>query len=136
MQTTNKLTTYSSSGGRKSSIARVHLTNTAGNGSILVNGIEPMIFFGEELLVKDMLLPLKVTNTLTKFDVHINVNGGGKSGQAGAARLAIAKALVKVSKEYKDVLRDNALLTRDARIKERKKYGLKAARKAPQFSKR
>ncbi|MDQ7983230.1 MAG: 30S ribosomal protein S9 [Spiroplasma sp.] len=133
---TNKITTYSSSGGRKSSIARVHMTNTNNQGSVLVNGIEPMKFFTQELLVKDMLLPLNVTNTLTKFDVRINVDGGGKSGQAGAARLAIAKTLIKVSKEYKDLLRDNGLLTRDARIKERKKYGLKAARKAPQFSKR
>lgn len=136
MATTNKLTTYSSSGGRKSSTARVHLTNATAKSSVLVNGIEPMKFFGQELLVKDMLLPLQVTNTLAKFDVRINVDGGGKSGQAGAARLAIAKALIKVSKEYKDVLRANALLTRDARVKERKKYGLKAARKAPQFSKR
>lgn len=136
MATTNKLTTYSSSGGRKSSIARVHLTNAAVKGSVLVNGVEPMTFFNQELLVKDMLLPLNVTDTLAKFDVRINVDGGGKSGQAGAARLAIAKALIKVSKEYKDVLRANALLTRDARVKERKKYGLKAARKAPQFSKR
>lgn len=136
MATTNKLTTYSSSGGRKSSVARVHLTNATGKSSVLVNGVEPMTFFGQELLVKDMLLPLNVTDTAKKFDVRINVDGGGKSGQAGAARLAIAKALLKVSKEYKDVLRANALLTRDARIKERKKYGLKAARKAPQFSKR
>lgn len=136
MTTTNKLTTYSSSGGRKSSIARVHLTNAADKGSVLVNGVEPMLFFAQELLVKDMLLPLNVTNTLTKFDVRINVDGGGKSGQAGAARLAIAKTLIKVSKEYKDALRANGLLTRDARVKERKKYGLKAARKAPQFSKR
>lgn len=133
---TNKITSYSSSGGRKSSIARVHITNTNDKGSVLVNGIEPMKFFAQELLVKDMLLPLQVTNTLTKFDVRINVDGGGKSGQAGAARLAIAKTLLKVSKEYKDLLRANGLLTRDARIKERKKYGLKAARKAPQFSKR
>lgn len=132
----NKITSYSSSGGRKSSIARVHITNTNDKGSVLVNGIEPMKFFAQELLVKDMLLPLQVTNTLTKFDVRINVDGGGKSGQAGAARLAIAKTLLKVSKEYKELLRTNGLLTRDARIKERKKYGLKAARKAPQFSKR
>lgn len=136
MATTDKLTTYGGSGGRKSSTARVHLTNATDKSTILVNGIEPKLFFDQELLVKDMLRPLEVTNTLAKFDVRINVNGGGKSGQAGAARLAIAKTLMKVSKEYKDVLRANGLLTRDARIKERKKYGLKAARKAPQFSKR
>lgn len=132
----DKLTTYSSSGGRKSSIARVHVTNAINSPRILVNGLKPIVFFGEELLVKDMLLPLKVTDTLLKFDVNIIVNGGGKSGQAGAARLAIANTLLKVSQEYKDILRANGLLTRDARIKERKKYGLKAARKAPQFSKR
>lgn len=133
--TNNKPTIYSSSGGRKKSIARVHLKNNE-NGVILVNGIEPIKFFHRELLVQDMLLPLAVTNNLNKYDIKINVNGGGKTGQAGAARLALANALVKISEEYREVLRDNALLTRDARVKERKKYGLKAARKAPQFSKR
>lgn len=130
-----KLTTYSSSGGRKKSVARAHLTSNS-NGTILVNGIEPIQFFHRELLVKDMLLPLEVTENLKKFDVNIKVNGGGKSGQAGAARLAIARALLLVSEEYKVPLREKGLLTRDARIKERKKYGLKAARRAPQFSKR
>lgn len=83
-----------------------------------------------------MLLPLKVTNTLENFEINIKVEGGGRTGQAGAARLALSNVLVKVSEDYRVLLRQFGLLTRDARKKERKKYGLKAARKAPQFSKR
>lgn len=135
MTTSNKPVTYSSSGGRKTSTARVHLKNT-GQSKILINGYEPLKYLEQEILVQDMLLPLKVTNTLENFEINIKVEGGGRTGQAGAARLALSNVLVKVSKDYRVLLRQFGLLTRDARKKERKKYGLKAARKAPQFSKR
>jgi len=127
--------TYSSSGGRKTSKARVHL-KTSSQGKILINGLKPIKYLEQELLVQDMLLPLEVTNTLDNFEINIKVQGGGRTGQAGAARLAISNVLLKVSADYKVLLRQFGLLTRDPRKKERKKYGLKAARKAPQFSKR
>lgn len=135
MTTSNKPVTYSSSGGRKTSTARVHLKNS-GQTNILINGLEPIKYLEQEILVQDMLLPLKVTNTLESFEINIKVEGGGRTGQSGAARLALSNALVKVSEDYRTLLRQFGLLTRDARKKERKKYGLKAARKAPQFSKR
>ncbi|WP_308149945.1 30S ribosomal protein S9 [Spiroplasma sp. AdecLV25b] len=135
MTTSNKPVTYSSSGGRKTSTARVHLKNS-GQTKILINGLEPIKYLEQEILVQDMLLPLKVTNTLESFEINIKVEGGGRTGQSGAARLALSNALVKVSEDYRVLLRQFGLLTRDARKKERKKYGLKAARKAPQFSKR
>ncbi|WP_342276146.1 30S ribosomal protein S9 [Spiroplasma endosymbiont of Nebria brevicollis] len=135
MTTSNKPVTYSSSGGRKTSTARVHLKNS-GQTKILINGLEPIKYLEQEILVQDMLLPLKVTNTLESFEINIKVEGGGRTGQSGAARLALSNALVKVSEDYRILLRQFGLLTRDARKKERKKYGLKAARKAPQFSKR
>ncbi|WP_375318202.1 30S ribosomal protein S9 [Spiroplasma endosymbiont of Virgichneumon dumeticola] len=135
MTTSNKPVTYSSSGGRKTSTARVHLKNS-GKTKILINGLEPIKYLEQEILVQDMLLPLKVTNTLESFEINIKVEGGGRTGQSGAARLALSNALVKVSEDYRVLLRQFGLLTRDARKKERKKYGLKAARKAPQFSKR
>lgn len=135
MITSNKPVIYSRSGGRKKAIANVHLKNT-GQARILINGVEPLKYLGKETLIQDMLLPLKVTNTLDIFEVDIKVKGGGIVGQSGAARLALANALIKVSKDHRALLRQFGLLTRDARQKERKKYGLKAARKAPQFSKR
>lgn len=135
MTTSNKPVTYSSSGGRKTSTARVHLKNS-GQTNILINDLEPIKYLEQEILVQDMLLPLKVTNTLESFEINIKVEGGGRTGQSGAARLALSNALVKVSEDYRTLLRQFGLLTRDARKKERKKYGLKAARKAPQFSKR
>lgn len=135
MTTSNKPIIYSSSGGRKTSIARVHL-KTTNQPKIKINGFEPLKYLEQEILVQDMLLPLKVTDTLENFEVNIKVEGGGRTGQAGAARLALANVLVKVSEDYRVLLRQFGLLTRDARKKERKKYGLKAARKAPQFSKR
>lgn len=135
MTISNKPVTYSSSGGRKTSTARVHLKNS-GQTNILINGLEPIKYLEQEILVQDMLLPLKVTNTLESFEINIKVEGGGRTGQSGAARLALSNALVKVSEDYRTLLRQFGLLTRDARKKERKKYGLKAARKAPQFSKR
>ena len=121
-------------GRRKSSIARVRLVE--GKGNITVNGKDINEYFGEETLRVIVKQPLTVTNTLTKFDVIAKVQGGGFSGQAGAVRHGIARALNEANAEYRPVLKSNGLLTRDPRMKERKKYGLKKARKAPQFSKR
>ena len=89
-----------------------------------------------ETLVMDLIQPLELTDTLNKFDIEINVKGGGFSGQTGAIRLGIARALMLVNGENRPVLKTSGMITRDARIKERKKYGLKKARRAPQFSKR
>ena len=121
-------------GRRKSSIARVRLVE--GKGSITVNGKDINEYFGEETLRVIVKLPLTVTNTLTKYDVIAKVQGGGFTGQAGAVRHGIARALNEANEEYRPVLKSNGFLTRDPRMKERKKYGLKKARKAPQFSKR
>ena len=121
-------------GRRKSSIARVRLVE--GKGSITVNGKDINEYFGEETLRVIVKQPLTVTNTLTKFDVIAKVQGGGFSGQAGAVRHGIARALNEANAEYRPVLKSNGFLTRDPRMKERKKYGLKKARRAPQFSKR
>jgi len=121
-------------GRRKSSIARVRLVE--GKGNITVNGKDINEYFGEETLRVIVKQPLTVTNTLTKFDVIVKVQGGGFSGQAGAVRHGIARALNEANAEYRPVLKSNGFLTRDPRMKERKKYGLKKARKAPQFSKR
>ena len=121
-------------GRRKSSIARVRLVE--GKGNITVNGKDINEYFGEETLRVIVKQPLTVTNTLTKYDVIAKVQGGGFSGQAGAVRHGIARALNEANEEYRPVLKSNGFLTRDPRMKERKKYGLKKARKAPQFSKR
>ena len=121
-------------GRRKSSIARVRLVE--GNGNITINGKDINEYFGEETLRVIVKLPLTVTNTLSKYDVIAKVQGGGFSGQAGAVRHGIARALNEANEEYRPVLKSNGFLTRDPRMKERKKYGLKKARKAPQFSKR
>ncbi len=121
-------------GRRKSSIARVRLVE--GKGSITVNGKDINEYFGEETLRVIVKQPLTVTNTLSKYDVIAKVQGGGFSGQAGAVRHGIARALNEANAEYRPVLKANGFLTRDPRMKERKKYGLKKARKAPQFSKR
>ena len=121
-------------GRRKSSIARVRLVE--GKGNITVNGKDINEYFGEETLRVIVKQPLTVTNTLTKFDVIAKVQGGGFSGQAGAVRHGIARALNEANAEYRPVLKSNGFLTRDPRMKERNKYGLKKARKAPQFSKR
>ena len=126
---------YTGTGRRKSSVARVRLT--PGTGSIIVNGVDVNEYMPYQTLVMDIKQPLTLTQTSEKFDVYANVNGGGTSGQAGAIRLGIARALLEASNnEYRPVLKANGMLTRDARSKERKKYGLKAARRAPQFSKR
>ena len=126
---------FNGTGRRKSSIARVRIMS--GKGDITVNGKPLDEYFGEETLKVIVKQPLTVTNTLDKFDVICTVKGGGFSGQAGAIRHGIARALNAASKEeYRAVLKSNGFLTRDPREKERKKYGLKKARKAPQFSKR
>ena len=128
-------------GRRKSSVARVILT--PGTGKIVVNGIDVNEYMPFEVLVMDLKQPLEVTNNLETFDISVNVNGGGFSGQTGAIRLGIARALLEYDKEnegkedsYRKILKSNGFITRDSRSKERKKYGLKAARRAPQFSQR
>ncbi len=130
----SKKVVYYGTGRRKSSIARVRLVE--GTGKITVNGKSLDEFFGAETLKVIVKQPLTVTNTLDKFDVIATVNGGGFSGQAGAIRLGVARALNEANAEYRPALKANGFLTRDPRAKERKKYGLKKARKAPQFSKR
>ena len=130
----NKKVVYYGTGRRKSSIARVRLVE--GTGKITVNGASLDEFFGAETLKVIVKQPLTVTNTLEKYDVIATVNGGGFSGQAGAIRLGVARALNEANAEFRPTLKSNGFLTRDSRAKERKKYGLKKARKAPQFSKR
>ena len=121
-------------GRRKSSIARVRLVE--GTGSITINNKNIDEYFGLETLKVIVRQPLTVTNTLSKYDVICKVVGGGYTGQAGAIRHGIARALNEANTEYRPALKSNGFLTRDPRMKERKKYGLKKARKAPQFSKR
>ena len=125
---------YYGTGRRKSSIARVRLVE--GSGKITINGKDIDEFFGLETLKVIVKQPLVATNTLDKFDVIAKVTGGGFTGQAGAVRHGIARALLLANGEYRPTLKAAGFLTRDPRMKERKKYGLKKARKAPQFSKR
>ena len=125
---------YAGTGRRKSSIARVRLVE--GSGKITINGKDIDEFFGLETLKVILRQPLTVTNTTDKYDVICSVQGGGFTGQAGAIRHGIARALNAANIEYRPALKSNGFLTRDPRMKERKKYGLKKARKAPQFSKR
>ena len=125
---------YYGTGRRKSSVARVRLL--AGSGNITINGKDIEEYFGYETLRRDVRSPLQLTNTLSKYDVVVNVHGGGFTGQAGAIRHGILRALLNVDSELRLALKSAGFLTRDARMKERKKYGLKAARRAPQFSKR
>ena len=122
-------------GRRKSSTARVHLIPN-GNGNITINGRSLDEYFGLDTLKLIVRQPLMATDNVEKFDVEANVQGGGVSGQAGAIRHGIARALLKVDENYRGTLKAAGFLTRDPRMKERKKYGLKAARRAPQFSKR
>ena len=125
---------YTGTGRRKSSIARVRLIE--GSGKITINGKDIDEFFGLETLKVIVRQPLTVTNTTDKYDVICSVQGGGFTGQAGAIRHGIARALNAANIEFRPALKSNGFLTRDPRMKERKKYGLKKARKAPQFSKR
>jgi small subunit ribosomal protein S9 len=125
---------YLGTGRRKHSVARVRLL--PGDGTIRINNRAMDEYFGLETLKLIVKQPLLLTNTLSQYNVVANVYGGGISGQAGAIRHGIARALLKVDPELRTTLKKAGLLTRDARMKERKKYGLKAARRAPQFSKR
>ena len=130
----NENRTFIGTGRRKSSTARVILT--PGTGKITVNGRDVNEYMPFEVLVMDLKQPLELTNNLETFDVDCNVTGGGFSGQTGAIRLGITRALMLANAESRPTLKANGMVTRDARIKERKKYGLKKARRAPQFSKR
>lgn len=121
-------------GRRKSSIARVRLVE--GTGVITINGKNIDEYLGTDTLKVIVRQPLTITNTTDKYDVICKVQGGGFTGQAGAIRLGIARALLEANAEYRPTLKSAGFLTRDSRSKERKKYGLKKARKAPQFSKR
>ena len=127
-------TKYYGTGRRKSSVARVYLV--PGTGKITINKRDFDEYLGLETLKVVVRQPLVATETVDKFDVLVNVRGGGYTGQAGAIRHGIARALLQVDSEYRPVLKSAGFLTRDPRMKERKKYGLKAARRAPQFSKR
>ncbi len=121
-------------GRRKSSIARVYLV--PGTGKVTINKRDMDQYFGLETLKLIVRQPMEVTNTTDKFDVIVNVHGGGFTGQAGAIRHGISRALLQADGDYRPALKKAGFLTRDPRMKERKKYGLKAARRAPQFSKR
>ncbi len=125
---------YVGTGRRKSSVARVFMT--PGKGNITVNGKTLEEYLPLETLRMVVRSPLELTETLAQFDVQINVHGGGYTGQAGAMRHGIARALLEAGADYRPALKAAGFLTRDPRMKERKKYGLKAARRAPQFSKR
>ncbi len=125
---------YYGTGRRKSSIARVYLV--PGTGKVMINKREMDSYFGLETLKLIVRQPLAITETQDKFDVLVNVRGGGFTGQAGAIRHGISRALLQADADYRPALKKAGFLTRDPRMKERKKYGLKAARRAPQFSKR
>ena len=121
-------------GRRKSSIARVILT--AGSGKFTVNKRSLDEYFGFETLRMEALAPLVLTESLSRYDVSVNVKGGGYTGQAGAIRHGVSRALLEAEPDLRPLLKKAGFVTRDSRMKERKKYGLKAARRAPQFSKR
>ncbi|MBO5473733.1 MAG: 30S ribosomal protein S9 [Lachnospiraceae bacterium] len=125
---------YYGTGRRKKSIARVYLV--PGKGDITINKRSIDDYFGLETLKVIVRQPLTATETVDKFDVIVTVKGGGYTGQAGAVRHGIARALLQADPDYRPTLKKAGYLTRDPRMKERKKYGLKAARRAPQFSKR
>ena len=127
-------TRYYGTGRRKKSIARVYLM--PGTGKITINKRDIDQYLGLETLKVIVRQPLVATETTDKYDVQVNVRGGGFSGQAGAIRHGIARALLHVDSDYRPILKKAGFLTRDPRMKERKKYGLKSARRAPQFSKR
>lgn len=125
---------YFGTGRRKKSIARVRLL--PGEGKIIINGRTLDQYFGMDTLKAEVRRPLEATGTEHKFDVLVKVEGGGFTGQAGAIRHGIARALLEADGEFRPILKREGYLTRDSRMKERKKYGLKKARRAPQFSKR
>lgn len=125
---------YMATGRRKKSVARVIVTT--GSGNILINDREFEDYIPSPATRLDVLQPLELTETMGQFDISVNVNGGGITGQAGAIRLGISRALTEVNPEFRKVLKKAGMMTRDARAKERKKYGRKKARKSGQFSKR
>ena len=125
---------YIGTGRRKSSVARVRLV--PGEGKIVVNNRDVEDYVPFETLREVIKQPLVATETLGSYDIHVNVHGGGYTGQAGAIRHGVARALLNVDPDFRPTLKAAGLLTRDSRMKERKKYGLKGARRAPQFSKR
>lgn len=126
---------YEGTGRRKTAVARVRLY-PGGDGSITVNGKSAKEYFGLDTLVAQAQSPLRLLDVINQFNVTVRVVGGGLSGQAGAIRHGLARALVRANEEWKSALRNAGFLTRDPRVKERKKYGLKRARKAPQYTKR
>ena len=130
----NEKVQFYGTGRRKSSVARVRLV--PGNGQIVINGKDSKDYFGKKTLEMIIRQPMVLTETEGRFDVLVNAHGGGTTGQAGAVRLGIARALLKADIEYRPVLKKAGFLTRDPRMTERKKHGLKGARRAPQFSKR
>lgn len=137
-----KKQTWNATGRRKSSVAKVTLVG--GTGNITVNGVDVHDYMPYETLVMDLTQPLVLTDNLNRFDIDVKVSGGGFSGQTGAIRLGITRALLKFDENtdqtredsYRHILKNAEFITRDPRVKERKKYGLKKARRAPQFSKR
>ena len=133
MKKTN-LVQYHGVGRRKKSVARVFLR--PGTGNIQINGKPLEQYLPNSILQQVVKSPLELTNTVDQFDVLVNVNGGGYTGQSGAIRHGITRALMEASADYRPVLKAAGFVTRDPRAKERKKYGLKAARRSPQFSKR
>ena len=134
MAKADKSAKYYGTGRRKKSIARVYLV--PGKGEITINKRSIDDYFGLETLKVIVRQPLAATDTVDKFDVRVTVKGGGYTGQAGAVRHGIARALLQADHDYRPTLKKAGYLTRDPRMKERKKYGLKEARRAPQFSKR
>ncbi len=129
-----KQVVYSATGKRKQAIARVRLF--PGEGKIMVNSRDFKEYFKRESLITVIMEPFRLTNTENAYDVISDLSGGGISGQAGALRHSISKSLLEINEEYRPILKREGFLTRDSRVKERKKYGLKKARKRPQFSKR
>ncbi len=126
--------TWIATGRRKRSIAQIKMT--LGKGKITVNKQDVHAYLPHETLFMDLNQPFELTDTVGKFDVEITVKGGGYNGQTGAIRLGLTRALLKFDPSFRTVLKTEGMITRDPRIKERKKYGLKKARRAPQFSKR
>ena len=126
--------TISATGRRKNAIARVRIA--PGSGNISINGKDVSNYFMNPSLEQEVTAPFRVTETEGKFDLMVNVLGGGLSGQAGACRQGVARALLEVDENFRILLKKAGYLTRDPRMKERRKYGLRKARKAPQFSKR
>ncbi|MDJ1645552.1 30S ribosomal protein S9 [Mycoplasma phocimorsus] len=125
---------YRGLGRRKSSSARVILR--PGTGKFIINKRDAKAYLNSDIFIKDALQPIVLTETVGKYDINVNVSGGGLNGQAGAIRLGIARALLEISEDFRKILKPEKMLTRDARVKERKKPGLRKARRSRQFSKR